>query len=517
MSILDILRCIVPSLEPIGVVVVNDFSQDAAKLGKRLGVIVGELRAAGLPQIYLTSTQGSYGLQQLARHGTAPVKSPRLLGRMAGGWGVVVSDKSLHVSTSLVVHLLEEAERRHASLTTDRSDPLVHGMGLWVDLVAVSPGNMGKVLEAWRVSPSGTQPMESLEFYRQVGLEVALYRLTKEDIATCYARAQATLLPVTVQLETSTRCNFSCLMCPYHGERQAHQWRFVHPGKELDMPLGRFKELVQEIAAWDDPFLDKQQRTIVPYRRGEPLMYRHFHEAVGIVKDAGQKMYFATNGSLLDEKMRNFLIDSEVDHFKVSMHGSSQETFARITGRELDPIAGAVRALQELKRKKGRKLPEVGVVFAVQDSNRHETEAYVKEWLEVADYVALSPENRLDEATNCKKYQEDLLFFEPDRQRRPPCRMLIDYAWVNAAFDVMPCIGGIRESLGNVESRGIAELLEGSALLRELRETHGAGHGESRAICSDCQVWYGYEVKEEILADATVSMSSIMKIHRRKA
>lgn len=504
-------------LEPVGVVVVNDFSQDPVKLGRRLGAIANELRTAGMPKVFLTSTQGSYGLQQLKRHGVAPVKSPRLLARMVGGWALLASDKSLHVSASLAKSLLNEAKRDNTSLAVDLSDPLVHGMGLWAELAAVSPRNMATALDAWHISPSGSSTRAPLEMYQRAGLEIGLYRLTREDIVSCYARAQATLMPVTVQLETSTRCNFACLMCPYHGERQAHQWRFIHPGKEIDMPLGRFKELVHEVASWDDPYLDKQQRTIVPYRRGEPLMYRHFREAVGIVKDAGQKMYFATNGSLLDDEMCHFLIDSEVDHFKVSMHGSSEETFALITGRRLDPIAGAVRSLQELKARKNRKLPEVGVVFAVQDSNRHETEAYVREWLDVADYVALSPENRLDEATNCKKYQENLLFFEPDHARRPPCRMLIDYAWVNAAFDVMPCIGGIRESLGSAAAQGIAEILDGSPQWRDLLDSHRSGMGGRRPICSDCQVWYGYEVKEEVLAEATVSVSPIMKIFRRKA
>jgi MoaA/NifB/PqqE/SkfB family radical SAM enzyme len=111
------------------------------------------------------------------------------------------------------------------------------------------------------------------------------------------------------------------------------------------MPRAVFAELmeqVQELPPGPTPL------TIHLSGYGEPMAHPHFLEFVALAKATGAKVEATTNGTLLDEKMANALLDLDLDRLVVSLDGASAASFEGI--RERGSFQQVIDNLHTLKR-----------------------------------------------------------------------------------------------------------------------------------------------------------------------
>src|SRR5688572_28168841 len=120
--------------------------------------------------------------------------------------------------------------------------------------------------------------------------------------------------PVEAYFEVSNRCNSKCATCPltFEPQERAH-----------NLGLEELKSLVAQL-----PDL----RRAVMHGIGEPLLNRELPLMIRHLKDRGVYVLFNSNAALLTEEKQRALIDSGLDELRVSLDGSTPETYARIRG-----------------------------------------------------------------------------------------------------------------------------------------------------------------------------------------
>jgi len=131
-------------------------------------------------------------------------------------------------------------------------------------------------------------------------------------------------LPVFIQLEPTTKCNLSCIMCTRHT---------LNPKRlNKDLTLENFKKIVKQI-----PTLKK----IKLQGMGEPFLNPELHNILEFGHKHGIKFTTITNGTVLD---RNIELIKYFDEIAVSLDTTDKEQYKNIRkGGELEKVLSNIK------------------------------------------------------------------------------------------------------------------------------------------------------------------------------
>jgi len=140
--------------------------------------------------------------------------------------------------------------------------------------------------------------------------------------------------PTEAYFEVANRCNSKCSTCPLTFSPQ-------ESAKQLS--LDEFKSLASQM-----PDL----RRAVMQGIGEPLLNRDLASMIRHLKERGVYVVFNTNAALLTRRRQIELIDSGLDELRVSLDGSTPETYLKVSGipafeRVVANVAEMVRTKHE--------------------------------------------------------------------------------------------------------------------------------------------------------------------------
>ena len=162
-------------------------------------------------------------------------------------------------------------------------------------------------------------------------------------------------LPVTMDIEPTTGCNFRCTMC------QVSSPDFHSKNMELET----FQKVIRE---------NKQLIKIKLQGMGEPLVNKHLFDMIRFAKEYGIGTEIISNGSLLNEKNINFLLDNKLSKLTVSIDGATKKTFENIRIKSnFDIVIKNSKLFSKLIRKKLFR-PEFSAWCTVQKENFDEVE-----------------------------------------------------------------------------------------------------------------------------------------------
>jgi MoaA/NifB/PqqE/SkfB family radical SAM enzyme len=164
-----------------------------------------------------------------------------------------------------------------------------------------------------------------------------------------------------IQIEITSRCNIRCVMCPV--TVLADRWRARTVDWELYLRIARaFKHIKYvHLQGW-----------------GEPLLHPRLFDMIKVAKDAGCRVGFTTNGTLLGPVVGQRLLDLDLDLLAVSIAGASPETHAAIrVGSDLTQILDNLRYLLDLRARQQLLHPKVEIFFLMTKSNTAELPAAV--------------------------------------------------------------------------------------------------------------------------------------------
>jgi MoaA/NifB/PqqE/SkfB family radical SAM enzyme len=157
----------------------------------------------------------------------------------------------------------------------------------------------------------------------------------RQEIVDLATSGRALPSPVEAYFEVANRCNSKCATCPltFSPQEAARQ-----------LSLDEFKSLVAQL-----PDL----RRAVLQGVGEPLLNRDLAPMIAHLKERGVYTVFNTNAALLTRRRQVDLVHSGLDELRVSLDGSSPETYLKIRGipafeRVVDNLGEMVRTRAEL-------------------------------------------------------------------------------------------------------------------------------------------------------------------------
>ena len=114
-------------------------------------------------------------------------------------------------------------------------------------------------------------------------------------------------LPITMDIEPTTGCNFRCTMC----DVSSPNW------VTKNMNIETFKKLID---------MNKQLIQIILQGMGEPFVNKNYLEFVNYASKYGIFVQFVTNGSLLSDKIIEKICNAEnISKINISIDGATSE------------------------------------------------------------------------------------------------------------------------------------------------------------------------------------------------
>jgi MoaA/NifB/PqqE/SkfB family radical SAM enzyme len=122
--------------------------------------------------------------------------------------------------------------------------------------------------------------------------------------------------PVCLYLEVTNRCNLLCETCPRTFEE-------LEPPADMSWDL--FTRIVDQV-----PGIAR----VVLHGVGEPMLVRDLPRMIRYLKDRGTYVLFNTNGTLLNPKKFQAIIDTGLDEMRVSLDAADRASYAAIRGKD---------------------------------------------------------------------------------------------------------------------------------------------------------------------------------------
>lgn len=249
------------------------------------------------------------------------------------------------------------------------------------------------------------------------------------------------VLPIRLWIETSSVCNLRCIMCPN---------KDIPAADKGVMDLGLFKQIVDEAAAFVND--------VNVHHRGEPLTNPYLPEMIRYAVDAGLKVRFHTNATLLDEEMSRAIIKAEPDWVSISLDGCEKDAYEQIRrGARFEATVSNVLAFLDTRARMGSRKPYITVERIEFADCR-----FAADQSKVDHLVSLFREKGLDEVI--VKQEFTWATESAPASRHPPARNACTFPWYALVIcwdgTVTPCpqdyFAGIK--LGNVREKSIREI-----------------------------------------------------------
>ncbi len=126
----------------------------------------------------------------------------------------------------------------------------------------------------------------------------------------------AETMPVCLYLEVTNRCNLLCETCPRTFEE-------LEP--PADMSWSLFTRIVDQV-----PNIAR----VVLHGVGEPMLVKNLPRMIRYLKDRGTYVLFNTNGTLLNPKKFQEIIDTGLDELRVSLDAADRASYLAIRGKD---------------------------------------------------------------------------------------------------------------------------------------------------------------------------------------
>jgi len=170
--------------------------------------------------------------------------------------------------------------------------------------------------------------------------------------------------PVTnlakIYIEPTNLCNLNCRTCVRNA------W---------EEPLGRMSQVVFSRII-EDTRICASPPIIFWGGLGEPLYHPQIIEMVDKAKQAGCRVELITNGTLLDARLSNDLVEAGLDLLWVSIDGANPDSYADVRlGAALPQIIRNIENFHTLRRTLDDQKPEIGIAFVTMKRNIHAADA----------------------------------------------------------------------------------------------------------------------------------------------
>jgi len=268
-----------------------------------------------------------------------------------------------------------------------------------------------------------------------------------------------------IRFEVTTKCNYSCLICP----------REKLTRKLETMDFNKFKFLLEKILDETD------QYTVCTFSGfGEPLLDPGILEKIAYARKKGLTVLILTNASLLTPEMFKEFDNLGVSSIRVSFYGKSQYVYNKIHNIHQEDLFFKIKKniVDICKIKQHTQI--ILTYNLVQEINSEDVEEWINYWEDKADLLEVwRPHNWVDG----KNYRQVQASKEKTcgRPWKTPLQLQVDGTINMCCFDFDGKL-----TLGDLKTQSLNEIFS-SGLINKLRECHTTGNfRNSGLICEHC-------------------------------
>jgi radical SAM protein with 4Fe4S-binding SPASM domain len=277
-------------------------------------------------------------------------------------------------------------------------------------------------------------------------------------------RASLNALPVEYIVETTAKCNLYCPMCP----------RETHPQPKADMSDEVFERLVNQAGSTAEHMM--------LIGLGEPFMDKQIFERIEYCQRHSISTLLSTNGTFLDERYTEKVLESPLEQITLSFDGFKKETFEFYRkGAKFERVRDNFVRFARRKHERSSKL-QIVVQMVKMEGNAGEVDDFLRFWGEIPGVDQLRIK---EDETNLMRPTAGHVAGD----WKYPCH----YLWrgpmyVKHSGDVYPCCQSYMldgKPVGVIGEQPLAQIWNSDAM-QEMRRLHTAGRGGEVDICSRC-------------------------------
>lgn len=285
--------------------------------------------------------------------------------------------------------------------------------------------------------------------------------------------------PSQIIVDVTEVCNLACIHCPHPEFKKSVYYEGRHLNPELNT------KLVDEVKTDGQGFTQYIRYT----GEGEPLVHPQCYDMLEYaVKHSGVLVTLTTNGTFMNEKRTQALLEARVHMIDISIDAFTPDTYAKVrVNGDLNVTRANVLHLIEWAKNAGAKT-KVVVSYVEQPANRHETRDFEAFWNDQgADCVVI---RKLHSGAGAVVPVADLMREENAKEVRRPCVYPWERIVLNPRGHLAFCPADWTHGSGIVDYRTttIHETWKGE-FYRKLREAHLQNQFLNHGFCGQCPDW----------------------------
>jgi radical SAM protein with 4Fe4S-binding SPASM domain len=278
-----------------------------------------------------------------------------------------------------------------------------------------------------------------------------------------------TSFPRRILFEMTSRCNFSCRMCPHQNLKRP----------KMDMPGETYRRIIDEINTHG-------VEGLWLYHLGEPLLHPEFRENLDHVstkKNLGI-IWMSTNGQYFTEENIQCVLNSNIDYINFSAHATTEETYKTVAiGGDFGIVQNNLEKFYEMKGSKNLpRKPFMHCQMIEQETTKHYVDAFIKKHYKRAEIVSINMLEYVNLPNNAFGLQQ--------RERKPltSClRVSRNDCFICSNGHVTLCDAAYNGELylGNVHEQTLYEIWNGD-LRKKILELNEQGRMFEIDFCKKC-------------------------------
>ncbi len=279
--------------------------------------------------------------------------------------------------------------------------------------------------------------------------------------------------PLKLQIQTQSRCQAACVMCPY-------------PVISEELPMGRMEEPLFERIVREAGRHPVERISL--FLHNEPLLDKRLTRLVALARRHAPRARQAlfTNGELATVERVRALVDAGLDELDLSINGGDAPTFERVNaGLSFERVVGNVDALVAARLRGDLGGLRIKIVALDVEGVPESLDRLERRWPREGAQVFVKPVT--NRAGNVAARDSEPGGADAAAQRPRPCQRPFVKAYVVWNGDLILCNCDWRREvvLGNLLEDSLEEIWKGSRA-REIRMRHWRGEIPSDSLCGRC-------------------------------
>jgi MoaA/NifB/PqqE/SkfB family radical SAM enzyme len=276
------------------------------------------------------------------------------------------------------------------------------------------------------------------------------------------------LLHAEVRYEVTDHCNATCIMCP----REEHE----HGREHGIMDQAKYERSIDEVVALG-------AKKIVLTGFGEPMLDKRLELKIAYAKAKGLSTYIITNGSVLNSKRAQGILEAGLDEMRVSFYGMGRDTYNTVMqGLDYEKTRDGLLEFLALRERLGLHT-KVQLSYLTMPENAKDESAFKEYWEPKVEAIEIWRPHNFGDGRDYRDREGEAEISLKNTCGRPENGPL-QIQWNG---EVIPCCYDYNNKivLGNAFEQPVLEIMNG-AKYRLLRYAHRTGRFNLFPYCDQC-------------------------------